>query len=94
MKIVGIEPLRALQAKHADVDQAIKAWEAEVKEAEWNTTFDVRQRYASASFLSDNRVIFNIKGNNYRVATRISYQNKVVQILAAGTHLEYKKWKF
>lgn len=64
-----------------------------MEEAEWKGSADVKARYPTASFLSDNRVIFNIKGNKFRVETKLNYDVKVVLATRIGTHAEYSKWK-
>ena len=64
-----------------------------MEEAEWKGSADVKARYPTASFLSDNRVIFNIKGNKFRLETKINYDVKVVLAKRIGTHAEYSKWK-
>ncbi len=66
----------------------------EVEEAEWNGSADIKARFPSASFLSENRVIFNIKGNKYRIEVKVSYEVKVVLVMWIGTHAEYSKRKF
>jgi len=94
MKVLGQAILIDYSNNHADVASQISAWTAEVKEAKWTTPNDVKARYANASFLSDNRVIFNIKGNKYRLDTKIYYQRQIVIVKRIGTHGEYNKWKF
>src|SRR5438128_1239851 len=66
MKVVGRRELERFARKHADVRGQIDAWLAEAEEAEWESTTDIKKRYAHASFLANNRVIFNLKGNSYR----------------------------
>lgn len=92
MKIVGRQILEAFKQKHADVRSQVDVWVAEVKDAQWETPNDIKARYASASFLPDKRVIFNLKGPKYRLAIQVSYKNKVVYVEKAGTHEEYMKW--
>jgi mRNA interferase HigB len=94
MKIVGREELERYVRKHADVRGQIDAWLCEVEEAEWQTPSDIRRRYSHASFLAERRVIFNVKGNKYRLDTKISFKNQVVLIVRIGTHEEYSTWKF
>jgi mRNA interferase HigB len=60
--------------------------------ANWTGPADIKARYPSASFLDDNRVIFNIKGNTYRIETKVSYEITVVLIKRVGTHAKYFKW--
>jgi mRNA interferase HigB len=92
MQIVGRKVLHDLARQHADVTGAVEAWVCETEEAEWRSPKDVKERYPNASILSDNRVIFNLKGNRYRLEVKISYQNKIVLIKRAGTHAEYSRW--
>ena len=80
--------------KHADCEQQVYAWIAEAKAAKWATPSDVKARYRSASFFADNRVVFNIKGNNYRLDTKIYYQRQSVWIVRMGTHADYDEWRF
>ena len=61
------------------------------KQADWKTTSDVKNDYRNASFVGNNRVIFNIKGNKYRLVVIINYQHKIVYIRFVGTHNEYDK---
>ena len=94
MKILGQGILFDYCDNHTDIDSQIRTWVAEVKEAEWTTPNDIKARYVSASFLSDNRVIFNIKGNKYRLDTKIYYERQIIIVKRIGTHGEYDKWKF
>ena len=94
MKVVGRKQLQQFSDTHADVRSQIESWLCEVEEADWQTPMDIKERYASASFLTDNRVIFNLRGNKYRLDTKISYKSKVVLIKRIGTHAEYSKWEF
>jgi mRNA interferase HigB len=93
MDIIGREKLHALRQKHADVRSQVDAWEAEASAAKWCTPQDVKQRYASASFLADNNVIFNLKGDKYRLKTKINYPYQAVLIMNAGTHNDYMRWQ-
>jgi mRNA interferase HigB len=94
MKVVGRKELERFARKHADVRGQIDAWLAEVEDAEWESTMDLKRRYAHASFLSNNRVIFNLKGNDYRLDTKVSFKNRIVVVVRIGTHAEYTNWKF
>ena len=94
MKVLGQAILIDYCNNHADFASKIRAWIAEAKEAKWATPNDIKARYVNASFLSDNRVVFNIKGNKYRIDTKIYYQRKIVMVKRIGTHGEYNKWKF
>jgi len=94
MKVVGRDKLNDFGRKHADVKKALDAWFHEASASEWKTTQDIRNRYRSADFLAGNRVIFNIKGNHYRLVVRVRYQNGIVLIEWIGTHAEYSKQQF
>jgi mRNA interferase HigB len=54
---------------------------------------DIKARYSSASFLSDNRVVFNVKGNKYRLLVKVGFNLQTVIIQRIGTHAEYDKWE-
>lgn len=94
MRLVGLLLLEEFAGRHGDVRPQIDAWVREVEDASWRSPQDIKARYASASFLSDNRVIFNLKGNSYRLEVKVSYESQVVLIKRIGTHAEYSKWKF
>jgi len=93
MRLVGRRLLDDFAARHAETRSPLSAWICEAEEAEWNGPADIKARYPSASFLSDNRVVFNIKGNKYRLETKVNYEVKVVLATRIGTHSEYSKWK-
>ncbi|TDI36389.1 MAG: type II toxin-antitoxin system HigB family toxin [Acidobacteria bacterium] len=92
MKLVGRDKLTKFAKRHASARSAINAWVAEVERATWQTPTDIRERYSSASFLDDNVVVFNLKGNDYRLKVRVMLQSGVVVVLQVETHAEYDKW--
>ena len=94
MKVVGKEILQEFKNSHADARSQLDAWLAEAEDAAWGMPNDIKKRFSSASFLANNRVIFNIKGNAYRLDVKIAYQVQVVRIKRIGTHAEYDKWTF
>ena len=96
MKVLGRDKLLKFSKKHANAKPALDAWYAEVsrEDCNWQTPQDIKDRYVSASFLADNRVIFNIKGNDYRLVVKVRYQNGLVVIEWVGTHAEYDKKSF
>lgn len=79
------------QTEHRDAKGALEAWYYEAKHAQWVSPAEVKTQYRSASILKDNRVIFNIAGNKYRLIVRINYDSKTVFIRFIGTHREYDK---
>jgi mRNA interferase HigB len=79
------------QPKYQDARGPLEAWYYEAKHAEWASPADVKDQYGSASILKDNRVVFNIAGNKYRLVVRINYDSKTVFVRFVGTHREYDK---
>jgi len=76
---------------HPDAEQPLRAWYAETKKAKWRTPAEVKTLYRNASILPNNRVVFNIKGNVYRLVVVIEYRLEIVFIRFIGTHQEYDK---
>jgi len=93
MRVIGVPILDKLKKRHSDVTAAADAWLAEAKCADWKTPQGIKERYSHASFLRDNRVVFNIKGNNYRLVVKVAYRTGTVMVERAGTHAEYDKWQ-
>ena len=94
MQVVGLLILHDFCRNHTDCTQQINAWIAEAQDAEWKTPSDIKRRFVTASFLPDDRVIFNIKGNKYRLDTKIYYQRRAIIVKRVGTHEEYDRWRF
>jgi mRNA interferase HigB len=91
MKLVGRDILEEFIVRHADARGQMTSWVAVTEAAMWQSPQDIKMRFASASILSGNTVIFNIKGNSYRLETKIAYKTSVVMVVWAGTHAEYSK---
>ncbi len=72
-----------------DAEQPLKAWYLEARNAEWKTPQDVKVLYRHASFLKDNRVVFNIAGNKYRLIVKINYPLGIIYTRFMGTHKQY-----
>lgn len=94
MRLLGVIKLEEFRQKHGDARGPLDAWRKEVEQATWQTPRDIKQRYKTADFLAGNRVIFNIKGNAYRLVVQVRYQNGIVAVEWIGTHAEYDKKKF
>ena len=94
MTLVGQDKIDRFIKRHALAHKAMQAWVAEVKHAHWKTTQDIKNRYRTADFLKNNRVIFDVKGNSYRLVAKIAYQTGIVLVEWVGTHAEYDKQKF
>jgi mRNA interferase HigB len=91
LRVVAKKILRDFWEKHEDCEQQLKAWFRETEKAEWENPSQIKAAYPSASILNDNRVIFNLKGNNYRLIVKITYEYQMVWIRFIGTHAEYDK---
>ena len=91
MRIIAVKTLKLFWKRHNDTEQPLKAWYAEVKAANWRSPAEIKRFYRSASILGNNRVVFNIKGNSYRLVTAVNYNFKIVYIRFIGTHKEYDK---
>lgn len=91
MRVIAIKMLREFWEKpqYSDSKNALKAWYIEVKKTSWKTTQDVKDKYRNASFIADNRVVFNIHGNKYRLVTHINYAYHIVRVKFIGTHKQY-----
>ena len=91
MRIIAVKTLKLFWKRHNDTEQPLKAWYAEVKAANRRSPAEIKRFYRSASILGNNRVVFNIKGNSYRLVTAVNYNFKIVYIRFIGTHKEYDK---
>jgi len=91
MRIISKKTLRDLWAVHSNAGQSLKAWHAKAKLAEWKTSNDIKTDYRNASFVANNRVIFNIKGNTYRLVAAVNYDFGIIYIRFVGSHKEYDK---
>lgn len=93
MKLLSKKLLSKFKQKHADIRPQIESWEAEVKEAKWDSPYKLKVRYPRASLLKNQQVVFDFCGNKYRLLTLINYKNGIVLIKKIGTHREYDNWK-
>lgn len=91
MRVLGREKLAEFCNEHADCRKWIANWLSDASTALWITSHDIESRYASASFLAENIVIFNARGNEYRMETQVAYNVGVVMVKWLGTHDQYMK---
>jgi mRNA interferase HigB len=89
MRIVGRETLDQFCSKHSDARKQIANWLSDVENSTWATPQSVKDRYVAASILEGNTVIFNVKGNYYRLEVTVAYKTGVVSVKWIGTHAEY-----
>ena len=91
MRIIARRRLREFWGAYPDAEEALTAWYREVEKADWSEPAELKEKYRSASIVADNRVVFNIKGNHYRLVVKINYPYRVVYVRFIGTHAEYDK---
>jgi len=89
MHLVSIPPLLSFTVKHPDAKQVVLSWCDETKKARWKQPADIKAQYASASILKNRRVVFNLKGNEYRWIVAVAYHVGFVYVKFIGTHAEY-----
>jgi mRNA interferase HigB len=78
-------------ADHKALSQAVQAWFAEAKKAEWSSMSEIKELYRSASVVSADRVVFNIKGNDFRLVAAVDFKRAILFIKWIGTHKDYDK---
>ena len=89
MRIIERKILSNFCRRHADAEGPLVTWREQVKKAGWKNPAELKQQYGSASIIGNNRVVFNIKGNTYRLVAEINYTIGVVNVCFLGTHAEY-----
>ena len=89
MRIISRRVLRELCEKHPDACIPLQTWYYDVAHTEWKSPAEIKAVYRNASFLAGNRVVFNIKGNRYRLIVVVNYSHGIVYIRFVGTHEEY-----
>lgn len=91
MRVIAKKTLKEFWERHNDCEQQLKSWYDEAIDMKWSSTRDIKALYPSVSFLNDNRVVFNIKGNSYRLVVKVNYHYKMVWIRFIGTHAQYDR---
>ncbi len=89
MRVIAVSTLRAFWERCPDTEQPLKAWFEEATNASWTQPSDIKEQYRSASILKNRRVVFNIKGNDYRLIVAVAYKLQIVYVKFVGTHKEY-----
>lgn len=90
-RIIAKSSLREYWEKHSDSEQYLKTWYETAKNADWKSPNDIKRTYINASILKEGRVVFNIKGNSYRLIVKFNYEKQWAFIRFVGTHAEYDK---
>lgn len=90
-RIFAKRTLREFWEKHTDSEQYLKTWYETAMNSNWKTPNDVKKSYANASILKSERIVFNIKGNSYRLIVKFNFEKQWIFIRFIGTHSEYDK---
>jgi mRNA interferase HigB len=91
MRIIALGTLRDFWDRHPDAEIPLRSWYANASRADWRRPADVKAAYRNASFIANNRVVFNIKGNDYRLVAAVHYDRGMMFLRFIGTHREYDR---
>ena len=93
MRVIALSTLRDFWSlpEFRDAEEPLKAWYAEAGRAHWRQPADIKAQYANASILKGNRVVFNIKGNDYRLVSAVAYRMGIVYVKFVGTHAQHDR---
>ncbi len=93
MRVISRSTIRTFweRSQYSDSEQPLRAWYKEVTAASWKSPADIKSQYRSASFLANNRVVFNVHGNKYRLVVAVKYEFGLCYIRFVGTHKQYDK---
>ncbi|HNW53558.1 MAG TPA: type II toxin-antitoxin system HigB family toxin [Bacteroidales bacterium] len=90
-RIFAKSTLKNFWEQHPDSEQYLKTWFDTAMSSNWTTPNEVKQTYVNASVLKDSRIVFNIKGNSYRLVAKFNFRKQWIFIRFIGTHVEYDK---
>ncbi|OFX39821.1 MAG: addiction module toxin RelE [Bacteroidetes bacterium GWA2_32_17] len=93
MRILSKKTLKEYWEKHRETEDQLASWYSETHQANWTNPKEIKEEYPKASIIGDNRVVFNICGNKYRLIVKINYERGWVFIRFIGAHTEYDKIK-
>ena len=92
MQVIALRTLKFFWEEHAEAEAPLRTWYAVVSRAAWAGPADVKEQFgAKVDFVADNRLIFDIGGNKFRLIVRVSYEYKAIQIKFVGSHAEYDR---
>ena len=89
MRIISRKTLREFWEKYPDAEQSLRAWYANANRADWQSPADIKLAYRNSNIVANNRVVFNIKGNHYRLVVAVNYDYGMLYIRFVGTHKAY-----
>ena len=91
MRIIGKAILDDAMRRHGSASRPLRSWLSEAESAQWSDPHALKERYPRASIIGNNRVVFNIKGNDFRLVTQVNYERGFVRVRFFGTHAEYNR---
>jgi mRNA interferase HigB len=91
MRIIAHRTIVNYYKLHADAEEALENWYHISKEAQWRNLQDIKLTFNSVNFVGNQRYVFNIKGNNYRLVSKILFSHQILHVRFVGTHKEYDK---
>jgi len=91
LRVIAKKVLKEFWKEHSDCEQQLKSWYQESSRAKWKNSNDIKREYPTASFLANNKVVLNIKGDHYRLIIKLNYEYQIIWIRFIGTHAEYDK---
>lgn len=91
MRIIALKTLRDFWTRHPQAEIPLRGWYTEVSHAEWKTPADIKAVHRNTSFLPNNRVVFNIKGNDFRLVVAVRYTQGLMFVRFVGSHAEYDR---
>ncbi|QIH10795.1 MULTISPECIES: type II toxin-antitoxin system HigB family toxin [unclassified Pseudomonas] len=89
MRITAVSQLKAFWERYPDAEQPLLAWIDEARNAQWSNPTQIKDQYRNASILKNRRVVFNIKGNEYRLIVAVAYRFGALYIRFVGTHQQF-----
>ncbi len=91
MRVITKRTLKTFWGKHSDCEQQLLSWYKTAKQAKWKSYEELKQQFGTCKIVGEDRIIFKIKGNKYRLIVKITFINQIIWIRFIGTHEEYNK---
>ena len=91
MRVIALKALRDFWQQRPDAEQSLRAWYHDAQQSVWRTPAEIKLIYRNASVIGSNRIVFNVKGNTYRLVVAVQYEHGIVYIRFVGTHEEYDR---
>ena len=91
MRVIAKKTLKEYFEKNASAKQPLLIWFKEISSGNWKNHNEMKESFSSLSIIPDERIVFNIKGNKYRIVAKVNYEFQIIWIRFVGTHAEYDK---